>query len=106
MDLWRVSQLGDHIKFECLALPSLERRPDGSFTDADIADLLHNATESAACAFKARGIPSVLRVIEIMGIEQGRVWGACSLNEFREFIGLRREVPLAPNPVSETDVFP
>ena len=31
-------------------------------------------TESAACAFKARGIPTVLRVIEIMGIEQGRAW--------------------------------
>lgn len=24
-----------------------------------------------------------MRVIEIMGIEQGRKWGACSLNDFR-----------------------
>jgi len=73
------------------ALPSLERGPDGSFGDADIANFLHSATESAACGFKARGIPSVLRVIEIMGIEQGRAWGACSLNEFRKFVGLKRE---------------
>jgi len=98
MDLWQVSQRGDHIKFEYLVFLSLERGPDGSFTDANIANLLHNATESAACAFKARGIPSVLRVIEIMGIEQGRAWGACSLNEFRKFVGLRREVPSTPNP--------
>ena len=28
-----------------------------------------------------------------MGIEQGRAWGACSLNEFRKFIGLRRRAP-------------
>ncbi|KAF9787785.1 heme peroxidase [Thelephora terrestris] len=67
----------------------LDRGPDGSFEDADIANYLQSATESAASAFKARGIPSVLRVIEIMGIEQGRAWGACSLNEFRKFVGLR-----------------
>ena len=93
MGLRRVSHSGDHVKFGYSGILSLERGPDGSFKDADIANLLHNATESAAGAFKARGIPSVLRVIEIMGIEQGRAWGACSLNEFRTFIGLRREIP-------------
>jgi hypothetical protein len=39
--------------------------------------------------FKARGVPEVLRIIEIMGIEAGRKWGACSLNEFRKFLGLK-----------------
>ena len=70
---------------------SLQRGPGGSFDDADIANYLQSATESAASSFKARGIPSVLRVIEIMGIEQGRAWGACSLNEFRKFLGLKRK---------------
>lgn len=83
---------------------SLKRGPDGSFKDADIANILHNATESAACAFKARGIPSVLRVIEIMGIEQGRAWGACSLNEFRKFVGLKREVPSQSSRIPPPDV--
>lgn len=82
---------------------SLQRGPDGSFEDADIANFLHNATESAASAFKARGIPSVLRVIEIMGIEQGRAWGACSLNEFRKFVGLKREVPWQLTPIPPPD---
>ncbi|EEB97750.1 hypothetical protein MPER_02863, partial [Moniliophthora perniciosa FA553] len=30
-----------------------------------------------------------MRVIEILGIEQSRKWGVCSLNEFRKFIGLK-----------------
>ena len=93
MDLWRVSNAADRLMFVAQNLPSLTRGPDGSFKDADIANYLLNATESAASAFKARGIPSVLRVIEILGIEQGRAWGACSLNEFRKFMGLKREVP-------------
>lgn len=92
LDLWRVSCSGNHAKLSAQALLSLERGPDGSFKDADIAKYLLNATESAASAFKARGIPSVLKVIEIMGIKQGRTWGACSINEFRKFFGLKREV--------------
>ena len=45
----------------------------------DLANILHNATETSASAFKARGIPSVLRVIEVLGIEQARSWGVCSV---------------------------
>ncbi|KAL6303709.1 heme peroxidase [Sparassis latifolia] len=67
----------------------LKRDEDGSFRDDDLAKLLQDATESSASAFKARGIPEALRVIEILGIEQARSWGTCSLNEFRKFIGLR-----------------
>ena len=32
-----------------------------------------------------------MRLHEIMGIEQSRDWGVCSLNDFREFLGLKRE---------------
>lgn len=31
-----------------------------------------------------------MRVIEILGIEQAREWGCCSLNEFRAFLGLKK----------------
>ena len=31
-----------------------------------------------------------MRVIEIMGIEQARKWGVCTMNEFREFVGLKK----------------
>ncbi|KAH9926861.1 heme peroxidase [Fomitopsis serialis] len=43
-----------------------------------------------AGAFKARGTPHVMRLHEIMGIESGRQWGCCSLNDFRQFLGLKR----------------
>lgn len=42
-----------------------------------------------AGAYRARGTPDVLRIIEIMSIEQGRQWGCCSMNEFRTFLGLK-----------------
>lgn len=55
----------------------LVRDPEtGSFNDSDLAAIMFKATESRAGAFKARGIPEVLRVVEIMGIEQARRWGA------------------------------
>ncbi|KAI0313699.1 heme peroxidase [Amylostereum chailletii] len=67
----------------------LKRGPDGRFADADLARILLNATEAPASAYKARGIPEALRVIEILSIEQARSWGTCSMNEFRQFIGLK-----------------
>lgn len=56
----------------------------GKFPDADLAKILHDATTNAASAFKARGTPHAMRVIEIMAIQQNREWGCCSLNEFRK----------------------
>jgi linoleate 10R-lipoxygenase len=67
---------------------NLKRDSSGRFSDADIAKLLQDSTSYRAGAFKARAIPEVLKVIEILGITQARGWGACSLNEFRKFIGL------------------
>ncbi|RXW18706.1 hypothetical protein EST38_g7146 [Candolleomyces aberdarensis] len=67
----------------------LKRQEDGSFADGDLANILHNATEQPAGAFRARGTPSVMRLNEIMGIEQSRKWGVCSMNEFRKYLGLK-----------------
>ena len=41
-------------------------------------------TEHPAGAFKARGTPSNMRWIEVMGIESARRWGCSSLNDFRK----------------------
>ncbi|KAF7300861.1 Heme peroxidase [Mycena kentingensis (nom. inval.)] len=60
------------------------------FADADIARILQDATDAPAGAFRARGVQPELRVIEILGIEQARKWGCCTMNEFREFLGLKR----------------
>ena len=53
----------------------------GSFKDTDLAAILMNAIEDPAGAFKARGIPEVMRIVEIMGIEQARQWGTCTVSE-------------------------
>lgn len=67
----------------------LTREEDGRFSDADIARILQDATADQACAFRARGVPAVMRVVEILGMKQARAWGTCSLNEFRRFIDLK-----------------
>ncbi|GJJ14696.1 hypothetical protein Clacol_008963 [Clathrus columnatus] len=68
----------------------LSRDPTtGRLSDKDLAETLQDATDDMAQAFRARGIPAVFRVIEILGIKQARAWNVCSLNEFRKFLGLR-----------------
>ncbi|KAG0695853.1 heme peroxidase [Suillus ampliporus] len=67
----------------------LTRGKNGRFSDGDIARILQDATADRAGAFRARGVPGVMRIVEILGIEQARTWGACTLNEFRRFIGLK-----------------
>ncbi|KAF8532744.1 heme peroxidase [Gautieria morchelliformis] len=61
----------------------------GRFDDDDLARILQGATADSANAFRARGIPAAFKIIEIMGIQQARAWGVCSLNEFRTFLGLK-----------------
>ncbi|KAK6992254.1 heme peroxidase [Favolaschia claudopus] len=67
----------------------MKRQADGKFRDEDLADILHNATEHPAAAFRARGTPASMRMHEIMGIEANRRWGVCSLNDFRKYLGLK-----------------
>ncbi|KAJ7070750.1 linoleate diol synthase [Mycena amicta] len=68
---------------------NIARQSDGSFKDEDLANILKNATEHPAAAFRARGTPASMRLHEIMGIEQNRLWGVCSLNDFRRYLGLK-----------------
>lgn len=58
----------------------LQRDENGRFQDGDLAKILLDATEAPAGAYKARGTPEVLRVIELLSIEQGRSWGTCSVS--------------------------
>ncbi|EDR13977.1 linoleate diol synthase [Laccaria bicolor S238N-H82] len=67
----------------------LQRQENGRFKDSDLADVLKNATEHSAGAFRARGTPAAMRLNEVMGIEQNRRWGVCSLNDFRKYLGLK-----------------
>jgi linoleate 10R-lipoxygenase len=46
-----------------------------------------------------------MRVVEIMGIEQARLWGVCTMNEFRQFLGLRRTFVLCCHFCSPLTIF-
>ena len=60
--------------------------------------MLECSTAEPAAAFGARGTPPVMRMVDVMGLEQSRRWGVCSLNEFRKFLGLKSEFELfSPN---------
>jgi linoleate 8R-lipoxygenase / 9,12-octadecadienoate 8-hydroperoxide 8R-isomerase len=80
-------------------LGNLTRGSDGTFDNASLINILTESTEDCAgiliqpwiglivAAFNS-GIPKVLRVIEILGINRSRSWRTASLNEFRTFFGL------------------
>lgn len=70
--------------FRDLVYTRLQRGPDGRFADEDLARLLQDATERRAGAFRARGCPPVMRLVEILTIAQGRKWGACTVRIIME----------------------
>lgn len=70
-------------------IADLDRKADGSYHDGDLVKILTESVEDVAGAFGARNVPHVLRLIEVMGIEQARRWKVASLNEFREFFNLK-----------------
>jgi hypothetical protein len=67
----------------------LKRNAAGGFDDADLATILVSSIEDTAGAFGARNVPTAMRAIEILGINQGRNWGVASLNEVRKFFNLK-----------------
>ena len=79
----------DFISEICVTVFRLQRGPDGRFSDDGLAAVLQDATEKPAGAYRARGTPEVLRIIEMLGMEQARSWGVCTFNEFRKFLGLK-----------------
>ncbi|KAH0432490.1 linoleate diol synthase [Colletotrichum camelliae] len=68
----------------------LQRGEDGKFKDEDLVRVLKEAMEDPAGTFGARMVPKALKIVEIMGIKQARAWQVASLNEFRDFFGLKR----------------
>ncbi|KAI1430665.1 linoleate diol synthase [Xylaria sp. CBS 124048] len=68
----------------------LQRQADGRFKDEDLSRILQEAMDEPAGVFGARTVPKALKIVEILGINQARKWGIASLNEFREFFGLKR----------------
>ncbi|KAK1246403.1 hypothetical protein MKX08_000205 [Trichoderma sp. CBMAI-0020] len=68
----------------------LERQADGKFKDEDLVRILKEAMDDPAGLFGARMVPKALKIVEVLGINQARKWQVASLNEFREFFGLKK----------------
>ncbi|KAH7311220.1 linoleate diol synthase [Stachybotrys elegans] len=68
----------------------LERQANGRFKDEDLVRILKEAMEDPAGCFGAKMTPKILKIVEMQGILQARKWGCASLNEFRQFFGLKR----------------
>lgn len=68
----------------------LERQANGTFKDEDLVRILKEAMDDPAGTFGARTVPKALKIVEVLGINQARKWQVASLNEFREFFGLKR----------------
>ena len=56
------------------------REEDGKYHDDDLARILMDATAHPAGAFKARGTPSVMKIVEIMTMQMARKWGVCTVS--------------------------
>ncbi|EFE40287.1 hypothetical protein TRV_04981 [Trichophyton verrucosum HKI 0517] len=70
-------------------LGHLKRGPDGLFNDDELVQMLTEGIEDCAGAFGAKGVPKLLRPVEILGIMQARSWNLATLNEFRKHFHLK-----------------
>ena len=66
----------------------LTRQGDGTFRDRDLAEILTSSIEDVANSYGANRVPPVMKVIEILGIQQSRAWNVATLNEFRKYFNL------------------
>ncbi|KAI6379818.1 hypothetical protein MCOR25_001951 [Pyricularia grisea] len=71
-------------------LAGLQRQEDGTFEDEGLIKIMQESIEEVAGAFGPNHVPACMRAIEILGMNQARSWNVATLNEFREFIGLKR----------------
>lgn len=62
----------------------------GRFNDDELVQILTESIEDCAHSFGAHRVPEVLRNVEILGIIQARSWNLATLNEFRNFFGLKK----------------
>lgn len=63
-------------------------RVDGKFKDNDLTKILVEGIEDCANAFGPRQVPTVMKAIEVLGIQQARSWNLATLNEFRKHFAL------------------
>jgi cytochrome P450 len=60
----------------------------GSFNDDDLAKIITEGIEDCANAMGPQQVPTIMKIIEILGIMQARTWRVGTLNEFRQHFAL------------------
>jgi hypothetical protein len=68
-----------------------ERNPiTGLFDDEALVKALGKAMDDPISQFGPQNVPKCLKPVEVMGIMQARKWEIGTLNDFREFFGMKR----------------
>jgi hypothetical protein len=68
-----------------------ERNPiTGLFDDGALVEALGKAMDDPISQFGPQNVPKCLKPVEVMGIMQARKWEIGTLNDFREFFGMKR----------------
>lgn len=60
----------------------------GNYEDKDLTELLASSVEDCSNAFGPRQVPTVMKAIEMLGIQQARTWKCATLNEMRKHFDL------------------
>ena len=68
----------------------LQRSADGVLDDDALVRILADGTEDVAGAFGSTNVPTILKLVETLGIKQARSWNLATLNEFRAFFKLKK----------------
>ena len=69
---------------------NLRRNNHNRFEDNDLAELLFDAVETLAGSPGAKAVPEWAREQEILKLKRARQANVCTLNEFRQYLGLER----------------
>ncbi|KAM0355122.1 hypothetical protein ACHAPU_000982 [Fusarium lateritium] len=62
----------------------------GLFDDQSMVDELTSAMDDPIANFGPLNVPKCLRAVEVLGIMQARKWEIGTLNDFRDFFGMKR----------------
>lgn len=87
---------------EARTLENLSRLADGTLPDDDLVKILTESIDDVAGSYGANRVPRCMKVIEKLGIMQARHWNLGTLNEFREFVGLKKHTSfeeINPDPI-------
>ena len=69
---------------------NVQRHPDGNLDDNALVKILVEGIEDVAGAFGSTNVPTILKLVETLGIKQARSWNLATLNEFRAFFQLKK----------------